>query len=57
MIVAVSAAIPSIRGLASAAFSSAVRPSQTSTAMATGTDQITRCAITSTGGICASAFM
>ncbi len=54
---AVTAPMPSVRGLRSAARRSLVRPSQTSTASATGTDQTTRCAITSTGGICASAFM
>ncbi len=54
---AVIAPIASIRGLASATLRSAVRPSAHSTSSATGTDQMTRCAITSAGGTCASAFM
>jgi hypothetical protein len=53
---AVIAAIPSIRGLTSARLRSAVRLSQTSTASATGTDPITRCAITSPVGTASSAL-
>ena len=54
---AVTAPIASIRGVHSAARNSPVRPITHSTASAIGTDQTTRCAITSTGGIWASAFM
>ena len=54
---AVTTAMPSMRGLRSAIFRSPVRRVIQSTSPAMGTDHSTRCAITSDGGICASAFM
>ncbi len=54
---AVSVAMAIMRGERSAAFTSDVRPSQTSTRPASGTDQMIRCATTSGAGICATAFM
>jgi len=54
---AVTAPIARVRGLVSARRRSPSRPSHSSTAAAMGSDQITRCAITSAGEIWASAFM
>ena len=55
--VAVSAAMAMLFGERIAALKSAVRPAQTSTHAAIGTDQTMRCEITSISGRCATAFM